>query len=75
MNILVTNYERTNENIMVFSQNVSVKQLTDFLNKIEKSFTDITEVQNHELQYHIYDPLWMDDTKENFVLTTLKESK
>lgn len=67
MNILVCDYKRTGENVMVFTENDNAftpVQLAMALVGKGIDFEELYPVQDHELQYYIYEPLWADD---NFI--------
>lgn len=75
MNIFI-NFE-TGTGVMMFFEN---KTLTP--NEAETwakaNFLDVVEayaVKDEELQYYIYEPLWMTDTKVDKVLNDLKKER
>ncbi len=64
MNILVCDYKRTGENVMVFTENDNAftpVQLAMALVGKGIDFEECYPVQDHELQYYIYEPLWADE--------------
>lgn len=67
MNILVTNFNNIQEDVMIMfdSQqypNITIDTIIDKLKKANSTFDDIFEVEPKELQYYVYDPCYLDDT-------------
>ena len=65
MNILVCDYKRTGENVMVFTEKddaFTPVQLAMALVGKGVDFEECYEVKDEEVQYYIYDPLWADET-------------
>lgn len=65
MNILVCDYKRSGENVMVFTERddaFTPVQLATALVGKGVDFEECYPVQDHELQYYLYEPLWADET-------------
>ena len=64
MNILVCDYKRTGENVMVFTKrddDFTPVQLAMALVGMGVDFEELYPVQDHELQYYLYEPVWADE--------------
>lgn len=75
MNIFIS-FE-TGSGVMMFFEN---KTLTPEQVEIwaKKHFPDVVEayeVKDYELQYYIYEPLWMTDTKVDKIVNDLRREK
>ena len=63
MNLLVTNFNNTGEDVMVFTEEpMSSVTLGMALAYKDQTFCEIYPVKDEEVQFYIYDPLWL--TKE-----------
>lgn len=66
MNLLVTDYCGKGSDVMVFAEGISALTLGLALSQRGQSFNEIYPVKDEELQYYVYEPLWLDDaTVEN----------
>ena len=64
MNLLVTNFEHSGEDVMVMTpdyESLSVPSLAAALLFSNQHFDDIVEVSDQERPCYVYDPLWADD--------------
>lgn len=66
MNILVSNYDNSGENVMIFTddeqqEGLSATTVEKALKSVHKHFDDVYAVRNDELQYYLYEPLWATD--------------
>jgi len=59
MNILVTDFENSGEDVMIFTDKFTPEQVEQTLKDKNKSFNEIYPVSDSELQYYIYDPCWI----------------
>ena len=59
MNILVTDFENSGEDVMIFTDKFTPGQVEQKLKDKNKSFNEIYPVPDSELQYYIYDPCWI----------------
>ena len=74
MNVLVTNFDGTDENVMIFTE-LHPKQFERFFTIVGKSFGEICEVPDVDCQYYIYDPVWVSEAQHKNILKTLKANK
>lgn len=65
MNILCSNVNNTGENVMIFTgeHKVKLEDAKAFFTSNGFTFDDFHTVPDKDLQYHIYDPLWLDADK------------
>jgi len=58
MNILVTNFDNSHEDVMIFTEkeHITPEWVEDNLKIKGLEYTDICEVKDEELQYYIYEP-------------------
>lgn len=59
MNILVVNYNDSDEDVMIFTERFSVEQVEKILTEKNQPFTEIYEVSDDDLQYYCYEPCWI----------------
>jgi len=59
MNILVTDFDNSGEDVMIFTDRLTVDQVEQTLKKKGKSFCECYEVPTNDLQYYLYDPCWI----------------
>ena len=61
MNILVTNFENSNEDVMIFTEkeHITPTWVEKNLKQQGKQYEEIYEVKDNELQYYIYDACWV----------------
>lgn len=59
-NILVTNYNDSDEDLLIFNTSLSVEELSIFLEKVNISYEDIYIVEDDEIQHYIYTPFFAD---------------
>jgi hypothetical protein len=57
MNILVTNFEDSGEDVMIFTENpkYSVDMVEKTLKEKGEAFEEVYEVEDKDLQYYCYD--------------------
>lgn len=65
MNILVTNYDNSGEDVMIIIDPdsglaLSVTTVIAALTQVGKAFTDVYEVPDKDLRYYLFDPLFAD---------------
>ena len=60
-NILVTNFQDSDEDVMVFTETLTVEKIKEKLLANGSSFQEIYEVPKADLQYYIYEPCWMEE--------------
>ena len=60
MNLFVTGYCGGGD-VMVFAEGISALTLGLALSQRGQSFNEIYPVRDGELQYYVYEPLWLDD--------------
>lgn len=69
MDILVTNYDNSNDNVMIFVDDekfsLSATTIELALKEAGKSFTDIYEVPDADIRYYLFEPLWADQSFVN----------
>lgn len=58
-NIFVTNFDGSNDNVMIFTESLTVDEVTQRLKEQKQSFEEIYEVQDHELPFYIYEPCYL----------------
>lgn len=75
MNIFI-NFE-TGGGVMMFFENkiLSPRTVERWAKKNFPDAVEAYEVKDEELQYYIYEPLWMTDAKVDKVLSDLKEER
>lgn len=73
-NILVTGYDGSANNVMVYSEHVDDSMLRIFFDIQNESYTDIISLQDSECQHYIYEPLWMDREQEGNVIRVVTEA-
>ena len=58
MNILVTNFDNSYEDVMIFTEkeHITPEWVKEELERKGLEFTDICEVKDHELENYIYEP-------------------
>lgn len=61
MNILVTNFEDSGENVMIFTENpeYSPEKVKKTLKEKGKTFEEVYEVKDKDVQYYCYDPCYI----------------
>lgn len=59
-NILVTNYNDSDEDLLIFNTSLSVEELSKFLEKVGVSHEDIYIVEDDEVQYYLHTPFFAD---------------
>lgn len=67
MNILVTDYRNSGDNVMVFidtdtTEAISANTLAMALDYAGQTYADIYEVPDNEVRFYLYDPLWADES-------------
>lgn len=69
MNILVTNYENSGDDVMIFVDDekfeLSATTVELALKEAGQAFTDVYEVKDAEIQYYLFEPLWADQSFVN----------
>ena len=64
MNILVTNFDNTGEDVMIFTSTFTPMEVAQRLTTKKKSFEECYQVPDGEVQYYIYEPCWIEKKKE-----------
>ena len=64
MNILVTNFDNTGEDVMIFTSTFTPMEVARRLTAKKKSFEECYTVPDGEVQYYIYEPCWIEKKKE-----------
>jgi hypothetical protein len=64
-NILITDYR--GENVMVFTT-VPLNKIKEKLDKDGEEYSDIFEVKDDDLQFYVYEPLWLDEKTEKLLV-------
>ena len=64
MNILVTNFENTGEDVMIFTQSFTPAEVAKRLHKTSTSFEEVYEVEDKEIQFYIFEPCWIEKKME-----------
>ena len=64
MNILVTNFMDTGEDVMIFTQSFTPAEVARKLHQKSTSFEEVFEVEGSEIQYYIFEPCWIEKKKE-----------
>ncbi len=64
-NILITDYR--GENVMVFTV-VPLNTIKNKLDKDGEEYSDIFEVKDDDLQFYVYEPLWLDEKTEKLLV-------
>ena len=59
MNILVTDFDNTGDDVMIFTEKFTPESVVNILTEKNVPFTDCFQVQGSELQYYLYDPCWI----------------
>ena len=59
MNILVVNYDDSGDDVMIFTETMTVEQVESRLKEKGEVFEEVYEVRDDELQYYSYEPLWI----------------
>jgi len=59
MNILVTNFDESGEDVMIFSNKWTPEKVRAELTAKKKTFEEIYEVPDSEVRYYVYDPCWL----------------
>lgn len=67
MNILVTNFNYSGENVMIFNTSLSPLEVHGALKKQHQDFTDVHEVPDAETRFYLYEPLWATKSWDNSV--------
>lgn len=75
MNILVTNFSFTNEDVCVINTTLTPAELETALKRKVKHFDEVYAIPDDELQYYIYDPLFADEQFDNNVRNTLHQRR
>lgn len=80
-NIFVGNFYGA-ENVIIFNTTLEPKEIESILAMQEIEFSDVMEVEDEELQFYVYDPLfanieWDERVRKNFplVFNSLNEVK
>lgn len=72
MNILVTDYQGTGDDVMVFTKKVTAEMIKEALDVRGHTYNEIYEVPDKELGYYIYDPLHLPEKTEQGLLSLYK---
>lgn len=66
--ILVTDFDHTDEAVMVFTETATAEQLAATLRNRGMHFDECYEVPENERQFYIYEPCWLTPENEQRVL-------
>jgi len=58
-NILVSNFDSTDENVMVFTDNFTAESLAEKLKGAGHPGADVVEVRDDEIEFYLFEPLWI----------------
>ena len=61
MNILVTNFSDSGEDVMIFTEkeNITPSSIIETLKSKGETFDEVYEVKDDELQYYCYEPCYI----------------
>jgi hypothetical protein len=59
MNILVVNYDNSGDDVMIFTETMTVEHVESRLKEKGEVFEEVYEVRDDEVQYYSYEPLWI----------------
>jgi hypothetical protein len=72
MNILVTNFDRSGENVMLLGATlINADDMEAYFKLRALDFDDVTEVPEHNMQYYLYDPFWLTMKHQQNVIAAL----
>ena len=57
-NILVTEFDN-NENVMIFTDKLTVDEVKNRLDAAKMSYTDIVDVPDSDVQFYCFEPCWL----------------
>lgn len=60
-NILVTNFDDRGEDVMIFTETLTIEKVIAKLAVAGNTYDDIYEVPKSDLSYYIYDPCWIEE--------------
>jgi|MudIll2142460700_1097286.scaffolds.fasta_scaffold77030_3 hypothetical protein len=63
-NILVTGFDGSDDDVMIFTETLTVEKVREKLIAKNQTFDDIYEVPTADLQYYIYEPCWIEETSK-----------
>ena len=67
-NILVTNFQDSGENVLIFAEKLTAQNIETVLKRTQNSFGDVTEISEHDRQFYCFDPLWLNKQQEQEVI-------
>ncbi|MEQ8423211.1 MAG: hypothetical protein RIB01_15350 [Balneola sp.] len=74
-NIIVTDYNQSGENVIIFCDQLSQELIKKFLEIKNIPFTDVAEVKPDDLQYYLYEPVWFREKQEREVIRLVTENE
>ena len=75
MNILVSNFADTGENVILMGSTlINATDVEVYFVLCQLEFDDVHEVPHTDLQYYIFDPFWLTFKYERNVLAVLSKS-
>jgi len=60
-NILVVDFEESGDNVMIFTETLTVEKVKEKLRANGSWFQEIYEVPKSDLQYYNYEPCWIEE--------------
>lgn len=66
--ILVTNFQDSGEDVMVFTEQVTAAQLKARLDEVKAHHDECYEVPEEERQFYTFDPCWLTPENEAAIL-------
>ena len=60
-NILVTGFDNADEDVMIFTETLTIEKIKERLESKGHTFDDIYEVPTEDLQYFIYEACWIEE--------------
>lgn len=66
--ILVTNFQDSGEDVMVFTEQVTAAQLKARLDEVKAHYDDCCDIPENEQQFYIYEPCWLTPENEAAIL-------
>ena len=75
MNILVTNFDRSGENVMLMGAwLINADDMEAYFNLRHLDYDDVQPVAEHEMQYYLYDPFWLTVQHQQRVLAAIAKT-
>jgi hypothetical protein len=62
-NIMVTEFGEDQENLCIFTDTLRVLDVKERLDQASQKYVDVMEVQTEDLQYYIYEAMWLENRR------------